>query len=188
MTPDVEVFVIRLAMIGVLLAFVVLVARWLREGMSSVAERPAAVLPGTAIMVVVAPGQSGLSAGEELPVPARLSVGRGEENGLVVADPSVSWRHALLEKRDGSWYVRDLASTNGTFLDGRPVGRRPERLRHGSRLRFGTVVFEFRLRGSPNVPALVHPQQQAQQGEVHYQARTAVTHERQSHASRRYEA
>jgi pSer/pThr/pTyr-binding forkhead associated (FHA) protein len=38
-----------------------------------------------------------------------------------VADDTVSRRHLALEKRDESWLVRDLGSTNGTFLEGVPI-------------------------------------------------------------------
>jgi pSer/pThr/pTyr-binding forkhead associated (FHA) protein len=53
----------------------------------------------------------------------RLLVGRHPACDVVVADPSVSRRHAQLTLRDGVWVLQDLASTNGTSVNGERVGR-----------------------------------------------------------------
>jgi predicted component of type VI protein secretion system len=53
----------------------------------------------------------------------RLLVGRHPACDVVVADPSVSRRHAQLTLRDGVWVLQDLASTNGTTVNGERVGR-----------------------------------------------------------------
>jgi FHA domain len=54
--------------------------------------------------------------------PGPFSVGRGDECDLVLADVKASRRHALIEGHsDGSFTVRDLASTNGTVVDGRRI-------------------------------------------------------------------
>lgn len=52
-----------------------------------------------------------------------LLVGRHPACDVVVADPSVSRRHAQLTFRDGVWMLQDLASTNGTTVNGERVGR-----------------------------------------------------------------
>jgi hypothetical protein len=54
---------------------------------------------------------------------SRLVVGRDDRCDVVVADRSVSRRHAQLTFRDGTWVLQDLSSTNGTRLNGKPVGR-----------------------------------------------------------------
>lgn len=53
-----------------------------------------------------------------LPERERVLIGRGRLSDLLVADPTVSTRHALLSHADGRWSIRDLASTNGTFVNG----------------------------------------------------------------------
>ncbi|MFD7321741.1 FHA domain-containing protein [Streptomyces sp. NPDC059875] len=57
------------------------------------------------------------------PLPTRtIRIGRGPDNDLVVDDLVVSRRHAeLLAHADGTYWIRDLGSHNGTFLNGRPV-------------------------------------------------------------------
>lgn len=52
-----------------------------------------------------------------------LLVGRHPACDVVLADESVSRRHAQLKYRDGVWVLQDLASTNGTTVNGERVGR-----------------------------------------------------------------
>ena len=62
-------------------------------------------------------------------------IGRDPGAELVVEQASVSRRHALLERRDGRWLLRDSGSTNGLWWQGRRV--RELLLRHGDRIRLG---------------------------------------------------
>jgi hypothetical protein len=75
---------------------------------------------------------------------AGLVVGRGESSDLVLTDPSVSRRHAMIRRRDGKYAVEDLGSLNGTYLNGKRVTA-PSTLRDGDNLRFGGTAAEFRL-------------------------------------------
>ncbi len=71
----------------------------------------------------------------------RIAVGGGAGNELRVDDATVSRRHALIERRWGRWSVRDLGSTNGTYVNGRRVGATSITLRRGDELRFGSARF-----------------------------------------------
>jgi hypothetical protein len=68
-------------------------------------------------------------------------VGRGDESEIVLLDPSVSRAHAIVEFDAGEPVVRDLDSTNGTYVNGRRV--RVESLRDGDELRFGNTRMRF---------------------------------------------
>ncbi len=50
-----------------------------------------------------------------------LEVGRDKGTEIVLRDPEVSRRHARFESHDGTVFVGDLQSSNGTFLNGRRV-------------------------------------------------------------------
>lgn len=65
----------------------------------------------------------------------RVSVGRGQKNGLRLADETVSRRHALVEFEGGGHVLTDLNSTNGSFVNGRRVERL--RLKPGDRIVLG---------------------------------------------------
>ena len=54
-------------------------------------------------------------------VGAQLVIGRSSACQIVLGDDTVSRRHAELRFRDGRWLLRDLDSSNGTFVNGRLV-------------------------------------------------------------------
>ncbi|MDX2292946.1 MULTISPECIES: FHA domain-containing protein [Streptomyces] len=67
-----------------------------------------------------------------------IRVGRSVEADVPLDDPDVSRSHCTVTvAADGRVTVADLGSTNGTILDGAPVGERPVRLRPGALLRLG---------------------------------------------------
>jgi FHA domain/Protein of unknown function (DUF3662) len=71
-------------------------------------------------------------------------IGRSEEGEIVLLDPSVSRTHAVVEVEGGAAVVRDLGSTNGTFVNGRRVER--QALRDGDELRLGNTRLRFEVR------------------------------------------
>lgn len=71
-----------------------------------------------------------------------LTVGRAEGCGVSLPDDTfVSQVHARVFRRDGSLFVEDLGSTNGTFLNRKAVSG-PMALRKGDRLQIGRSVLE----------------------------------------------
>ena len=104
--------------------------------------------------------RSGARAGEVVEVTAeRFVVGREADCDLTLVEEKVSRHHASLERLpDGRDQVRDLGSTNGTFVDGRRISE-PVALRGGEELRFGdaTLLVEPEPRGA--APTAVAPAQ-----------------------------
>ena len=74
---------------------------------------------------------------------APVSLGRSHENTLVLDDDYASGRHARLFAQDGQWYVEDLGSTNGTYLDRAKVTA-PVPAPMGVPIRVGKTVVELR--------------------------------------------
>ena len=63
-------------------------------------------------------------------------------------DAGVSRRHAILTYADGVYRVEDLASANGTFVNGQPVqAAAPMQLRSGDELRCGTLLMRVEIAG-----------------------------------------
>jgi pSer/pThr/pTyr-binding forkhead associated (FHA) protein len=60
-------------------------------------------------------------ASNETEATASVSIGRDPANNLVIDSPEVSRQHALIERRSGRYYLTDLASSRGTFLDGNQI-------------------------------------------------------------------
>ena len=57
----------------------------------------------------------------------------------------VSRHHAEIYRDGETFWVRDLESTNGTFVDGEGPITRPRPLRNGTRIRIASIAFEFRV-------------------------------------------
>jgi two-component system, cell cycle response regulator len=85
----------------------------------------------------------GPDLGRRIPLVERqYIVGRDSESGLVVSRSSVSRQHARLYQDDDMWWVEDLGSTNGTFVnEHRCVA--PQRLTDSDQLRFGDAIYKF---------------------------------------------
>jgi adenylate cyclase len=74
-----------------------------------------------------------------------LVLGRALSSDLPVLDPTVSRRHAELQVEGESVSLRDLGSSNGTFVNGIGIPRdQTMRLTPGDRIVFGRVLFELR--------------------------------------------
>jgi adenylate cyclase len=64
----------------------------------------------------------------------------------------VSARHCELEYRDGNWFVRDLNSSNGTRVNGRPCVPMMQRLMHGDELWVAAFRFKVAYPSSLSIP------------------------------------
>jgi hypothetical protein len=72
-----------------------------------------------------------------------MSIGRDEDNDIVINDANASRRHALIRQNCvGSWKIIDLESTNGTLLNDHPVDQMI--LRNDDELTIGVTVLEFK--------------------------------------------
>jgi len=75
----------------------------------------------------------------ELPANEPQLIGRSSE-ALPISDTTVSRRHAELTPDDGRWYLRDLESANGTFVNGHRIAERVQ-LQAGDQVRCGSTLF-----------------------------------------------
>lgn len=141
-----ELLLLRLALIAVIFGFVAAVAVGLRSGLAPVraaAPSPSAPRRRGWRLVVLAPGDTGLAPGVEFVVAGRMTIGRDMAAGIVLGDPSVSGRHAAIERVQGGWRLTDLGSTNGTSASGRPVGPGGVVLTGGEKIVLGAVVLRL---------------------------------------------
>jgi hypothetical protein len=72
-----------------------------------------------------------------------ILIGRADDSTLVLTDDFASSRHARLTNRGGQWYVEDLGSTNGTYLDQQRV-QGPLLVTPGTPIRIGQTALELR--------------------------------------------
>lgn len=67
-----------------------------------------------------------------------IRIGRGSSNDIVLDDPLVSRKHAIIEERMGTYYIKDLESTNSTYVNRNPLKPGEEKkLQPGSVINIG---------------------------------------------------
>ena len=71
-----------------------------------------------------------------------VTVGRAAGCQVTLDDSYASQLHARVFSRDGTWYVEDLGSTNGTYLNRRKVSA-PMVMQRGDKLQIGNTILEL---------------------------------------------
>jgi len=80
---------------------------------------------------------------ESYSVKENTTIGRSKRCHVFIDDPFLSKNHARIFLKDGYFYVEDLGSTNGSFLNGRRLGSQPVRIKDSDKLSFGNISFIF---------------------------------------------
>ena len=136
-------WIVRILFLLLLYAFLFAVARVLLRDLRVATRGPVEL----GRLVVLASPRGEPEPGASYPLDAVTNLGRDVNNGIVIDDPFASADHAVLTFRGRNWYIEDLGSTNGTFVNGLTVdGVGP--LGFGDEIQVGDV--RFRLdRGRP---------------------------------------
>jgi predicted component of type VI protein secretion system len=99
----------------------------------------------------------GAGAGRMVAVTGAVTIGRGRDADLVLADELVSRRHAQVTPVGPVAVVEDLGSRNGTFVNGEGI-HGPVRLAPGDQLQLGVSLVELRSASQiAERPSAVHP-------------------------------
>jgi pSer/pThr/pTyr-binding forkhead associated (FHA) protein len=136
---SVTIWVVRLLFLALLYLFLFGIARALLRDLSAASREPTTEL-GRLIVVASPAGEP--AQGSTLALDAITTLGRDVNNAIVVDDPFASSDHAVLTFRGRAWYVEDLESTNGTYVNGVPV-ERVAALGFGDELQVGEVRFRL---------------------------------------------
>lgn len=91
---------------------------------------------------VINPGHSNsLKRGGVIPINGLLTVGRKEDNLIILDDPYVSGHHARVYTKNNDYIIEDLKSTNGTLLNGNRLDNKIL-LKAGDEIKIGSSVFK----------------------------------------------
>lgn len=81
-------------------------------------------------------------------------IGRGHDCRVVMPEQTISRRHAVITIHDRELSIRDLDSKNGTYVDGKRIGRSPVLLSPRSRIEFGDVAATIMFRKASRTDSL----------------------------------
>lgn len=156
MTAPIVVQVLRAGFLILLWLFVFAAVRVIRSDLFGAGQPRVAAVPPRArparsgnrpkrrgriprVLVVTSGSLAGtrISLGEQ-----PVMIGRANDSTLVLTDDYASSHHARLTQRDGAWFVEDLGSTNGTYLDRDKVSG-PTPVPPGMPIRIGKTVIEL---------------------------------------------
>lgn len=131
----IAIWVLRLLFLAGLYVFLWMVVRVLLRDLRAAAREPGVEL-GRLVVLESPSGEPAVGAGFSLD--AVTTIGRDVNATILLDDEFVSAIHAALTYRGRIWYLEDLGSTNGSYLNGSPVGD-PAALTFGDELQFGNV-------------------------------------------------
>lgn len=137
---------LKYALFALLFLFVWRSMRWVARGVAvepvprTAPAHAGPARPEAAALVVQQPDDR---RPRVVPLDASVVIGRAPECELRLDDAFVSSQHARIFARNGSWYVEDLGSTNGTFVNEQRLGA-PAMLQPGDRIRIGRTTVELR--------------------------------------------
>jgi hypothetical protein len=156
MTADPAAVALKFAFLGVLYLFLLVIARSavkdLRGSTRSITPAPDAtgmhaisggrVAATDANLIAVQGG--GLTPGERIDLFGGVTIGRAEEADVRIEDRFASGIHCRVHSRGNEYFVEDMNSTNGTYLNGADLnGESP--LRDFDEIRIGDTVLRFEL-------------------------------------------
>ena len=94
------------------------------------------------LRVIDSAGDNGLAVDQTLPLQPVTLLGRDPENTIAINDASISGRHARLNRENGVWWLEDLGSKNGTFLNDLQLSK-PASVTNGDTITIGDIRFQL---------------------------------------------
>ena len=142
---DFLIFLIRLLFVALLYAFLGALFFFLWRDIRQAARQTSTpVTHERPAQLRVLRGLNGLSENTLLSLTPFTTIGRSENNTIIITDPYASGEHALLAWRNGQWWLEDRDSRNGTLLNDLPVDA-PVVISHGDVIGIGQMRFQFEL-------------------------------------------
>jgi pSer/pThr/pTyr-binding forkhead associated (FHA) protein len=130
---------LRLLFLLLIYLFLARVVRVLLRDLRAAAREPVD-RPGRLVVLESPAGEP--AVGRSFGLDVITPLGRDVNNAIVIDDPFASADHAVLTYRGRSWYLEDLASTNGSFVNGQPIDG-VAALGYGDEIQIGQVRFRL---------------------------------------------
>ncbi len=136
MSQELLIFALRIGILVLLYLFLAQIAALILKDLKSPATREASAKSQDAL-VVLDGDVAGLVAGDVVPLETVNSLGRAPGNSIRLVDDFVSAQHAILDHKGKAWWVEDMGSTNGTFVNGKQITK-PTKVVPGDVIQVGT--------------------------------------------------
>lgn len=139
--------VLKFGLLAVLYAFVLRVFYFIindlrRSSVKPVSEPRAPTPEVGAELVVTESNDQAVRQGEIIKLGYKTTFGRGANHQIAMTDTFVSHDHAVIIFQKGNYYLEDLNSVNGTYINGVRANE-PVSMKHGDTVRIAGVTFKF---------------------------------------------
>jgi FHA domain len=139
---DILIFLVRLLFSVLLYVFLGVLFFLLWRDIKTSARHPIAPAVREPGQLRVLRGHNGFNEGTLLTLTPFTTIGRSDNNSIVISDPYASGEHALVTWRNGQWWLEDRDSRNGTLLNDLPVDT-PLIIGHGDVIGIGQMQLKF---------------------------------------------
>lgn len=136
-------FLLNLAIIAIVYFIIFYALKIMYKDTKSVGRNKKRIRRATSGLEVIEAGSNNnLRPGGVVPISGELTIGRSNDNIVVLEDKYVSSHHLRIFIRNNEYILEDLGSTNGTFLNNEKVINRVT-LTTEDRIKVGSAVFKF---------------------------------------------
>lgn len=135
---DILIWIMRFVLLGLIYLFLYKVIKVIYSDLKGSKPRKGF---NAGIEVVEVTSLCPISKGSVYPLHQMTSIGRSQDNTIVLNCEYVSGSHARIYLKHNSYILKDLDSTNGTYLNGNKVDR-PITVRNNDLISIGGVVFK----------------------------------------------
>jgi hypothetical protein len=133
--------IFKYIIIGIIYAIIIFALRIMYKDMKNGDKKQVRPSKKTFGLEVIDSGMSKmLKNGSVIPINNEITIGRREDNSVVIQEGYVSAYHARIFQKNNSYVLEDLGSTNGTILNGDRIENKVY-IRSGDELEIGTTVF-----------------------------------------------
>ena len=139
---DVFLLILRLLFIILLYLFLMQVVLAIRSDLKRAANANSEEAPVVGHLIVVDSGPSSLLPGTSFNLEPKTTIGRAPTSTIRLTDNFISSAHAYIENRHGTWYVRDIGSMYGTYVNNQPA-REALPAQIGAIVKIGYISFKL---------------------------------------------
>ncbi len=123
MSLSVTILILRIMGAIVLLAFIGLIAWMMLKDLQLLTSKSASSFTSRGALIVVAEPTNGRPDGIFYPLYPVTTLGRSPANDVIINDDYTSSEHARISWLDSQWWLEDLGSSNGTYINDLPINK-----------------------------------------------------------------
>ena len=133
--------ILKIVIIGIVYIIIFISLKIMYNDIKNGGKKKASRRRKFGLEIVSSGKNTNLKAGGVIPLNGNISIGRKEENQVVLMDPYVSGHHARIYLRNDEYILEDLGSTNGIMLNGHKLEQKYS-LKSGDEIGIGSAIFK----------------------------------------------